>query len=374
MRYRAITRSLRLVVVELCGLFAAFEVLVRFHNRALAALIVLFLVLYGLNATAVTKHSTQGSVEWPILRKLIDFFSRRSDIPEQAHTLNSPSFEDNQDRVDCTVFAPPIVSPNDTFLVQVFAHREQDAHRAATLATQFDQTVESRGYKTLGTNVPYGSQLSLHLLIPGLRVEPAVDHLEWYGSPSAAQFEVTVPPDRLNGSVVATVTISLEHVPIGHLKFKLDIAARRENKASVESEQIDHVSHFYQRAFISYASADRAEVLKRVQMLARLRVKYFQDLLSLEPGERWERALYRHIDESDLFLLFWSTAAKESKWVMEEVRYAISRKGSDESAPPEILPVIIEGPPPVAPPNELAHLHFNDYLLYLIPPQHSHDI
>ncbi|MGA2076968.1 MAG: hypothetical protein ABSH52_26050 [Terriglobia bacterium] len=44
-------------------------------------------------------------------------------------------------------------------------------------------------------------------------------------------------------------------------------------------------------------------------MLSRLRIKYFQGALSLEPGERWQKALYRHIDESDLFLLFWSSAA-----------------------------------------------------------------
>ena len=29
--------------------------------------------------------------------------------------------------------------------------------------------------------------------------------------------------------------------------------------------------------------------------------------------------LFRHIDECDLFLLFWSTAAKQSRWVLKEV-------------------------------------------------------
>ena len=38
----------------------------------------------------------------------------------------------------------------------------------------------------------------------------------------------------------------------------------------------------------------------------------------------------------------------------------------DDGAPPEIIPVPIEGPPPVAPPPELAHLHFNDRLLYFM--------
>ena len=121
----------------------------------------------------------------------------------------------------------------------------------------------------------------------------------------------------------------------------------------------------YKKAFISYASTDRNEVLNRVQMLSLLHINFFQDLLSLEPGQRWEQEIYHHIDESDVFFLFWSSAAKASRWVMDEVSYAMSRKNGDDSNPPAIIPVIIEGPPPVTPPEELSHLHFNDYLMYL---------
>jgi hypothetical protein len=78
------------------------------------------------------------------------------------------------------------------------------------------------------------------------------------------------------------------------------------------------------------------------------------------------RELYRHIDRSDLFLLFWSTQARQSKWVLEEVRYALKRKGDDDQAPPKSVPIVLEGPPPPPPPDELAHLHFNDYLLYFM--------
>jgi TIR domain len=77
-------------------------------------------------------------------------------------------------------------------------------------------------------------------------------------------------------------------------------------------------------------------------------------------------ALYRKIDESDVFFLFWSTAAKQSEWMIKEVRYAIERHAGDEMAPPEIVPVMIEGPLPVAPAPGLKGLHFNDRLLYFI--------
>ena len=51
---------------------------------------------------------------------------------------------------------------------------------------------------------------------------------------------------------------------------------------------------------------------------------------------------------------------------MKEVRDAMERKGGDEFAEPEIVPVIIEGPPAAAPPPELQHLHFNDTFIYFI--------
>jgi hypothetical protein len=93
-------------------------------------------------------------------------------------------------------------------------------------------------------------------------------------------------------------------------------------------------------------------VLERLQLLPILGVRTFQDVLDLTPGERWERSLYRHIDISDIVLLFWSNAGKRSKWVRKEVRYALDRKHGDEFALPEIGPVIIEGPPV---PSVLSH-------------------
>jgi hypothetical protein len=122
----------------------------------------------------------------------------------------------------------------------------------------------------------------------------------------------------------------------------------------------------YRQAFISYSSSDRQEVLKRLNALRLGGVRYFQEILKLEPGDRREQKIYHHIDKSDLFLLFWSSNAKKSEWVLKEVRHALERKRGDESAPPEIVPVIIEDPPVPTPIDELSHLHFNDYLIYFM--------
>jgi TIR domain-containing protein len=152
-------------------------------------------------------------------------------------------------------------------------------------------------------------------------------------------------------------------VPVGHIKFKITIIG---DLARGESRPVGDMAHIYNNIFVSYATKDRTEVLKRLQMLSSMRIPFFQDLLNLKPGDRWRRELFRHIDESDLFLLFWSRAAKRSSWVRKEVRYALDRKVANDDGPPEIMPVIIEGPPVPRPYPELRHLHFNDQVLYVI--------
>jgi hypothetical protein len=87
---------------------------------------------------------------------------------------------------------------------------------------------------------------------------------------------------------------------------------------------------------LTIAPRDRDEVLERVQMLRLVGVHYFQDVLNLEPGDRWERRLELGIDECDLFLLFWPSDAKAPKWVRQEVSHALRRHGDDDLAPPEI--------------------------------------
>ena len=79
--------------------------------------------------------------------------------------------------------------------------------------------------------------------------------------------------------------------------------------------------------------------------------------------------IYRYIDECDLFCLFWSKAAKKSKWVKKEVQRALDRRGDKFDAPPEIIGVPIEGPPMVKPPRNLASIHFDSKLLYYINPR-----
>jgi hypothetical protein len=268
------------------------------------------------------------------------------------------------DDVQCTVFAPPAASPGSTILVQVFAHLPEEADDARAIATEFDVGAQRRAFRSLDAPVPVGGRLDFELRIPGLVIDAPVASLTWQGRTEAVQFGVGVPQGIPLGTVIGTVSISREGIPLGHVKFVLAIAAALTTGPAAEPQGDE--ARRYRFAFVSYASQDRDEVLRRVQMLSATRVRYFQDVLDLEPGEVWSTELERAIREADLFLLFWSSRAKASTWVRKEVDFALACKAGDELSPPEIRPVIIEGPPVIPPWDDLAHLHFNDRVLYFM--------
>jgi hypothetical protein len=288
----------------------------------------------------------------------------RSWLKKWRNLLRLVSFRRRLDPVTCTVFAPPVLPQGGQGMVQVYAHHPDDTRATIVSAKQFDPQSECRGFKTLETEMAKGTRIDFHLLMKGVLIDHPVQHVTWRGCPEPVQFGVRIPRNRRVGDLIGTIVVGQNGAPVGYIKFKLTVVPsdRRNRLGRPTGEKACR----YETAFFSYASSDRREVLKRVQILRQLRIKFFYDLLSLDPGVRWERELYKHIKESDLFLLFWSKAASESEWVLKELRYAVECQGGDDSAPPEIMPVVLEGPPPPPPPRELAHLHFNDFLLYLL--------
>jgi hypothetical protein len=83
-------------------------------------------------------------------------------------------------------------------------------------------------------------------------------------------------------------------------------------------------------------------------------------VLHLDPGERWEKRLYREIDRCDVFILFWSSAAKSSEWVAKEVERAWCRHARSGGRKPTLKLEILERPVPKPEQEWLAEFHFDD--------------
>jgi hypothetical protein len=276
------------------------------------------------------------------------------------------------DEVHCTVFSPPEALPGDGFLVQVFAHLEEQSGVLEELAREADPDAKRQVSKPLKKEVARGTELTFHLTLKGLEVEPASQSATWEGEPLSVQFGVTVPDDCKPRKFFGEVVVCEDTVPVGRMMFTVRILAPGATPKT-EPEPAGELQRFEQ-AFISYTSADRPEVMKRVQMLHHARIPYFMDLLTLEAGQDWEKEIYRRIDESDVFFLFWSQAASRSAYVRKEVERAARRKAEAaarehkdrDEVPPSIVPVNIEGAQLAPPPEDLNWIHFNDKFCYFI--------
>ena len=272
-----------------------------------------------------------------------------------------PAANTSDDLVDVSVFAPESGQAGTEVLVQVFLHELSAAEAAEGLAKEADPDAQRRGVATLATPLAFGQRVDIVVEAPGLTIDEPAQHLVWYGLPRACQFGVTLPANAAARSYPVKVRVISNSVPIGALRFSLKVGA----PAAQVAVRGDSATR-YRRAFLSYASPDRAEVLKRAQGLKAAGLGFFQDVLSLEPGERWERRLYEEIDRCDLFLLFWSSSAAMSEWVIREAQHALERRRVSDTDAPDITPVVLEGPPIPVPPDSLKEIHFNDPLRYVI--------
>jgi hypothetical protein len=272
---------------------------------------------------------------------------------------------DGADTVECAVWAETEFTPGTEHLVQVLAYLPEQADAAAAAATEADPSASRRGARTVDVPVARGEFLHVDLTIPGCEVDEPLQRLPWHGYATGVQFGVRLSPDALLGPLLGTVGVSYRGVPAGRIRFRVTAVPPSPTAPVTRVHGLADDAVRYRRAFISYANEDRGEVLRRIQVLRALGIEYVQDV-DLEPGAEWQQRLFGEIDRCDLFLLMWSTRARDSTWVRSEVGHAIERRRTDPAGLPEIRPVVVEGPPVPAPWDELAHLHFNDRLLSLL--------
>lgn len=277
---------------------------------------------------------------------------------------------DERALVDFSVFGPAEVTAGTEALVQVFLHKLEQTELAAGFASEMDASAIRRGVQTLAVELAHGQAVQIVLEGRGLTVEDDVQGLIWRGQPRGCSFSIKVANAAAEQTFYPRVVVLIDSMPVGSIRFAVKVTKSERGKS--ETEICGDRARRYTHAFLSYASPDRGQVLRGAQILQTLGITFFNDLLSLEPGDRWQQKLYEKIDTSDVFLLFWSSHAKNSEWVLKEVRYALERQSQSEDELPEIRPIILEGPPPPEPPEELKHLHFNDKLMYVLASFRPH--
>ena len=247
--------------------------------------------------------------------------------------------------------APQNINPGEYFTVKIMMYREDDYARADRETAAVADQVKAASSGVFQAS--RGQNFRIVLQSPDIDLDAGDEILVWNGVFAAADFEVYLPDGydrkqlRLRGRVYSGDAVLTD------LKLILQVSAPAPQQVVCEKVRM-------QTAFISYASADRAKVVARLQgiMLARPDMDLFFDVESLRRGEAWEPRLYKEISQRDLFYLFWSHNAAASEWVRKELEYAVTQKTVEF-----IEPIPLEQPDVCPPPESLMCKHFNDWTL-----------
>lgn len=239
------------------------------------------------------------------------------------------------------------------------------AHLASEKDEMLKQAQEQHGTSTPSVKtkgpVPLkrGSVLSLELKVPQATVSPDRDTLHWLGGLTNAAFTVTVSPRCREKALAAEVVVRCHDLVIARIAFTLAVsAAGRGTEAKVAGR-----GRPYRRVFASYSTTDSDAVLARLQGIKKALpgIDIFLDRTHLRSGEVFKKKIEEEILSRDMLYLFWSPAAAKSKWVDWEWRCAWMAKGEGSVDPVPLRPAD-KAPPP----DELAHLNFNDLYLSLM--------
>jgi hypothetical protein len=304
-----------------------------------------------------------------------------TELGDALNRIRRRATQEHGQETICSVFAPEQAAPDTTVLIQVWLHPIEVIRRVADAAAALDRDALARGNTALfGYD---GGFVILRMHVPrGAKAEPSQQTLRGsdgkpipageggaaasYSRRSAATFAVTIEP-TFSGPLVCRISVArvgkFAEVPIASVCFNISVQAAGRRPHTIPLIPTVSASK-YRTAFVSYAHHDLSEVIKRVQVLEALGIEFFQDFLSIRPGEQWADAIYENIEQCNLFLLFWSSAAAESEWVRREIELALKANKRNGGQSPDIIPIVIESPSAPNPPPELAHLQFSDTLLY----------
>ena len=259
------------------------------------------------------------------------------------------------DRIHFSITSLSVVQPGTPFVINFWAYVAQERpamlKRARESAGKSQIKIQSKG----PVQVSRGTLLIVRLKVKGLIIDDPEDAILWDGDIGNATFMAQVPDDASPGAQGGLATIYANGLQIAKLHFVIEVGNTVSNV-----DYLPITGQRYQKAFASYASADRDQVLPRIQGIQKAlpQLQIFLDVMSLRSGQYWEQELWKTIPDNDVFYLFWSENAKQSEWVEKEWRCALQSRGLDF-----IDPVPLAPPDQVPPPPELASKHFNDWVL-----------
>jgi len=130
--------------------------------------------------------------------------------------------------------------------------------------------------------------LTMNLRIADLLTKDPEDAILWEGEIDSTSFAVQVPHETALGPQLGWAAIYANSIQIARLNFEVTVGVQFAEPQSLHLQE-----KYHHKAFASYASADRDEVLRCIQGMenAALSLNIFVDVHSLRSGQNWEQKL-----------------------------------------------------------------------------------
>jgi hypothetical protein len=277
---------------------------------------------------------------------------------EEEARKASPSAA-SRERLAFTAGYPDAVSAGPWYTLLFYLHLEGLSKEVASFLRQQAATLGLRAPATAVSpgvlGVPRGTILRVVPRVEGVEFNPLSHEVAWQEDIEEVRFKM-----RAISGQGSTRLGALEVEKDGALLALVPLAVRvrrRGEAAEVEKRSV-RTGRVFRRIFASYSTREDAAVVERcVAAYEALGIYVYLDKKSLRAssGLEWLPLLKKWIGKADLFQLYWSKAARDSKYVEQEWRHALSLTGGKGDR--FIRPVRWKSACPDLPP-ELSHLQF----------------
>ncbi len=269
-------------------------------------------------------------------------------IPKEIKKLE----DDDLSSVSFTAITPKNIKKGKRYLLRVAMYEVNHEEIVQKIIEEFQEEVQKISKSSF--EIQTGKKVTLKLFTNDFPFTELEESMIWNKEACDFSFLFQVPKEYDNDDILFFIKILIDDVLVGKMEFLVKLEEKDLQNIKLEMNKI-------KKAFISYASQNRDEVLTCIQGMQKVcpDIDFFLDVLKLRSGNHWEEKLWEEIEKSDVFYLFWSTYAKDSPWVMKELECALKTKGLSF-----IEPVPLESPKKCPPPKSLESLHFNDWEIY----------
>lgn len=252
--------------------------------------------------------------------------------------------------VQFSAYSPREVAPNVWKPLRAYIYKLSAASEvAADAAREFGDQLHSfrEVSRPAQSSIAEGALITATPELAGFQFNPPSAQIAFYDDWQRFDFRLRAISAPADQAVNGRLTFTVEGVIVADVPLAVYVGAN-----AVEIPAPPVTRPIYQSIFCSYSHKD-TQIVERVERAYKaLGMTFLRDVVTLKSGENWNAELLKMIDRADIFQLFWSPAAAESKYVREEWMRALSKEREGF-----IRPVFWEQPL-AAPPAELAALHF----------------